>query len=101
MAEKTVVTNMNGVDPEAFRPGWRLYAAFASLAVVNLATSLDNASISTALPVSIPTYLFVASKHYANCKVGHNERPQWHGGGSVLGRHFLPPRLHSLPAQFR
>jgi hypothetical protein len=55
MAEKTVVTNMNGVDPEAFRPGWRLYAAFASLAVVNLATSLDNASISTALPVRIPT----------------------------------------------
>jgi hypothetical protein len=47
-----VVTGTNGVDPEAFRPGWRLYAAFGSLAVVNLATCLDNASISTALPVS-------------------------------------------------
>lgn len=52
MAEKAVVTGTNGVDPEAFRPGWRLYAAFGSLAVVNLATCLDNASISTALPVS-------------------------------------------------
>lgn len=53
MAEKAVDTGSNAVDQEAFRPGWRLYAAFASLAVVNLATCLDNASISTALPVSI------------------------------------------------
>jgi hypothetical protein len=53
MAEKTVDTGSNAVDQETFRPGWRLYAAFASLAVVNLATCLDNASISTALPVSI------------------------------------------------
>ena len=53
MAEKAVATGTNDVEAEPFRPGWRLYAAFASLAVVNLATCLDNASISTALPVSI------------------------------------------------
>jgi hypothetical protein len=60
MAEKAVATGTGGVDPEVFRPGWRLYSAFASLAVVNLATCLDNASISTALPVSI-THLLLPS----------------------------------------
>lgn len=55
MVEKAAATGTNAVDPDAFRPEWRLYAAFASLAVVNLATCLDNASISTALPVSYPS----------------------------------------------
>jgi hypothetical protein len=74
MAEKAMTTKANGVDPEKFRPGWRLYAAFASLAVVNLATCLDNASISTALPVSIFNLLLYAFELLANMRLlGHDQ----------------------------
>jgi hypothetical protein len=51
--ERAVATASGNIDPEAFHPGWRLYAAIAALAVVNLATALDATSISVALPVSI------------------------------------------------
>lgn len=40
-------------DIEKFKPGWRLLAAFTSIAIVNLACALDATIISVALPVSI------------------------------------------------
>jgi hypothetical protein len=36
----------------AFKPGWRLLAAFTSIAIVNLACALDATTIAVALPVS-------------------------------------------------
>lgn len=69
-----MATVKSGVDPEAFNPGWRLYAAFASLAVVNLATCLDAASISTALPVSTAQLLLHGFEVIANMLfLGHNQ----------------------------
>ena len=41
-------------EVEKFKPGWRLLAAFTSIAIVNLATALDATIISVALPVSPP-----------------------------------------------
>ena len=38
---------------EKFKPGWRLLAAFTSIAIVNLACALDATIISVALPVSL------------------------------------------------
>ena len=40
-------------DVEKFKPGWRLLAAFTSIAIVNLACALDATIISVALPVSL------------------------------------------------
>ncbi|KAF2277437.1 MFS general substrate transporter [Westerdykella ornata] len=36
---------------EAFNPGWRFYAAFASLCVITLMAALDATSLSVALPI--------------------------------------------------
>jgi MFS family permease len=36
---------------EAFNPGWRLNAAWGSIAIVNLACALDATTVSVALPV--------------------------------------------------
>lgn len=69
-----MATINRSVDPEAFHPGWRLYAAFASLAIVNLATCLDAASISTALPVSTTQLLLHGFEVIANMLfLGHNQ----------------------------
>ena len=46
-------TNSNPDDVEKFKPGWRLLAAFTSIAIVNLACALDATIISVALPVSL------------------------------------------------
>lgn len=43
----------NSEEVEKFKPGWRLLAAFISIAIVNLATALDATIISVALPVSL------------------------------------------------
>ena len=43
----------NSEEVEKFKPGWRLLAAFTSIAIVNLATALDATIISVALPVSL------------------------------------------------
>lgn len=45
--------NSNSEEVEKFKPGWRLLAAFVSIAIVNLATALDATIISVALPVSL------------------------------------------------
>ncbi len=47
------VEKSNSEEVEKFKPGWRLLAAFISIAVVNLATALDATIISVALPVSL------------------------------------------------
>jgi hypothetical protein len=54
MSELTKARPSRDIDPESFKPGWRLFAALGSLAVVNLAAALDATSISVALPVSLP-----------------------------------------------
>jgi hypothetical protein len=38
-------------DVEVFKPGWRFFAAFGTIGVVNLAAALDATTISVALPV--------------------------------------------------
>ena len=43
----------NPEEVEKFKPGWRLLAAFTSIAIVNLACALDATIISVALPVSL------------------------------------------------
>lgn len=43
----------NSEEVERFKPGWRLLAAFTSIAIVNLVTALDATIISVALPVSL------------------------------------------------
>ena len=43
----------NSEEVEKFKPGWRLLAAFTSIAIVNLACALDATIISVALPVSL------------------------------------------------
>lgn len=45
--------NSNSEEVEKFKPGWRLLAAFTSIAIVNLACALDATIISVALPVSL------------------------------------------------
>ena len=54
-------------EVEKFKPGWRLLAAFASIAIVNLATALDATIISVALPVRIcpPTMAIADVSHYS------------------------------------
>ncbi|KAF2739185.1 MFS general substrate transporter [Polyplosphaeria fusca] len=46
LSEKSVPSS-----EEAFKPGWRFWAAFASLAVITLMAALDATSISVALPI--------------------------------------------------
>jgi hypothetical protein len=36
---------------ETFKPGWRLWGAFISIGIVNLACALDATTVSVALPV--------------------------------------------------
>lgn len=45
--------NSSPEEVEKFKPGWRLLAAFTSIAIVNLACALDATIISVALPVSL------------------------------------------------
>ncbi|MDI1492370.1 MAG: hypothetical protein OHK93_003584 [Ramalina farinacea] len=37
--------------PPEFNPGWRFYASFTSLCIINLAAALDATSLSVALPI--------------------------------------------------
>ena len=39
---------------DAFNPGWRFMAAFASLCFITLMAALDATSLSVALPVNLP-----------------------------------------------
>jgi len=48
------MTESADVEAEKFDPGWRLLAAFTSIAIVNLACAIDATSVSVALPVSLP-----------------------------------------------
>ncbi|KAF2200203.1 MFS general substrate transporter [Delitschia confertaspora ATCC 74209] len=41
----------DGVPNSIFKPGWRFFAAFASLCIISLMAALDATSISVALPV--------------------------------------------------
>lgn len=50
LVEPSASSNLEEV--EKFKPGWRLLAAFTSIAIVNLACALDATIISVALPVS-------------------------------------------------
>ncbi|KAL6713053.1 hypothetical protein ACLMJK_009449 [Lecanora helva] len=49
--QRSVDRNEGEEEIDKFKPGWKLLAAFASIAVVNLATTLDASIISVALPV--------------------------------------------------
>jgi hypothetical protein len=50
-SESPDIAESRSEEVEKFKPGWRLLAAFASIAIVNLATALDATIISVALPV--------------------------------------------------
>ena len=44
--------------PDSFKPGWRFYASFVSLCIINLAVALDATSLSIALPVTAPLFFY-------------------------------------------
>lgn len=96
--------NSDPEEVEKFKPGWRLLAAFTSIAIVNLACALDATIISVALPVSLFQSSNVCSfllfqLHRVNNLKGNNRRPQGQRNRSFLGRNFFPPYFHRLAAQ--
>lgn len=50
-ADDLIIAN---ADIDKFKPGYRFYLAFSSLAVLALMVSLDSTSVSVALPVRSP-----------------------------------------------
>ena len=96
--------NSNPEEVEKFKPGWRLLAAFTSIAIVNLACALDATIISVALPVSLfgsfNICTFLSSQlHRVNNLKGNNRRPQGQRNRSFLGRNIVPSYFHRLAAQ--
>ena len=88
-----------GREPEVpqFKPGYRFYMAFSSLAVLAMMVSLDGTSVSVALPVclSICRQSFALLMIFA-LEIG-SESP-WHRDRGLLDRHKLPAQFFNISA---